>query len=181
MRQHRPMRKVPGVGDARPTCCCLHRQSWKHARALPVLCPPTPVMARRQWGRTSQRRRGPWAGVRVGEAEQPGPSTVADELLQQRARAADALARARTSLPPFPPLPPQVSCSRSLLGSTLRGLTADARRPPFHWWTRCVEGKQQREFHCLLAACDGNNNEKSLSELRIFKMIVLVLAFLDFC
>ena len=56
----------------------LHRLPWKHA---------------------SQRRRGSWAGVRVGEAEQPGPYTVADELLQQRARVADALAQARTTSP----------------------------------------------------------------------------------
>ena len=120
------MRKVPGVGDARPTCCCLHRRSWKHARAPPALCPPKPVVARRQWGRTSQRRRGPWAGVRVGEAEQPGPSTVADELLQQRARAADALARARTSLPPFPPLPPPA------LAAPTSAPIAGSRRPSSH-------------------------------------------------
>ena len=50
--QRRPMQKVPGVGAAGLTCCCLHLLSWKHARASPVLCPPQPVMARRQWGPT---------------------------------------------------------------------------------------------------------------------------------
>ena len=47
----------------------------------------------------------------------------------------------------------QVSCSRSLLGSTLRGLTADARRPPFHWWTRRV---------------GRNNNERRLVGSSVF-------------
>ena len=109
--------------------CCLRFLSWQHVRASPIPCTPHPVMPRprRRWAPTAQRRRGPWAGVRVGEAKQPGPSTLADELLQQRARAANTLARARTSLPPFPPLPPP---DLSAATNAPIGGRADRRRPP---------------------------------------------------
>ena len=83
--------------------CCLQFRMWKHARAPRLPRPFYSTGAARRWRPATRRRRSPWAGVRVGEAAQPGPFTASDELLQQRARAADALTCARASLPPFPP------------------------------------------------------------------------------
>ena len=104
--------------------CCLQFRVWKPARAPRPPRPFYSTSAARRWRPATRRRRSPWAGVWVGEAAQPGPFTASDELLQQQARAAGALTRARASLPPFPLLP----LPAELLTSTVCEPAARANR-----------------------------------------------------